>query len=70
MTARGTAWCYQGGKDYYQLGYMTYQHTSAGGKGEGEGEIVTHSAVDTPSNDGWNCDQELELVQNTGGMKL
>ena len=68
MTARGTAWCYQGGKDYYRLGYVTYQYTTSGGEGGGLAEIVTHSAVGDPPEEAWNCNQELELVQKTGGL--
>ncbi|MFN2175375.1 MAG: hypothetical protein ACK2U3_05445, partial [Anaerolineales bacterium] len=46
------------------------QYTTSGGEGGGLAEIVTHSDEGTPSNEGWNCDQELELVQKTGGMEL
>lgn len=68
LTARGTAWCYQGGKDYYRLGYVTYQHTSSGGEGGGQAEVVTHGSEGVLPEDAWNCDQELELVQKTGGL--
>ena len=68
LTARGTDWCYRGGKDFYQLGYVTYQHTTSGNGAEGQAEVITHSSVGVPPDESWNCDQVLELVQKTGGL--
>ncbi len=68
LTARGTVWCYQGGKDYYRLGYVTYQHAPSAGEAGGLAEIITHRAVGALPDQAWNCDQQLELIQQTGGM--
>ena len=68
LTARGTDWCYQGGKDFYRLGYVTYQHSTSGAEDEGLAEILTHSETGTPTEETWNCDQELELILKTGGL--
>lgn len=60
MIFRDQTWCYEGGDDYYRLGYV-YQP----GFGWPEGvSIRIHAAVGEPPDPGWPCDEELERARS------
>jgi len=68
LTGRGQVWCYQGGVDYYRLGYAYYQRYYELGSFHPLSEIRIHSAVGQPPEGPWMCDAELEFIQSTGGL--
>jgi hypothetical protein len=60
MIFRDQTWCYEGGDDYYRLGYV-YQP----GFGWPEGiSIRIHAAAGEPPESSWPCDDELERAKS------
>jgi len=67
LNGRGTRWCYQGGADFYRLGYIFYQryydatfHPFS--------EIKVLGASGEAPDGAWMCDDELERMKLTGGF--
>jgi len=58
---RDQTWCYEGGDDYYRLGYV---HQPAFGVPPEYISIRIHSAVGEPSEWSWPCDDELEKAKS------
>lgn len=63
VVVRLGSWCYQGGQDYYRLGYVSGQFTYTAQ----EFKAQVFSQVGAPPAGGWNCDQMLERF-NHGGL--
>jgi len=61
MIFRDQTWCYEGGDDYYRLGYV---HQPAFGVPPEYISIRIHSAVGEPSEWSWPCDDELEKAKS------
>lgn len=68
LTGRGAVWCYQGGQDYYRLGFVNYKRYYSRGFLDPFSEIVELSSQGEPPTESWMCDQELELIKRTGGL--
>lgn len=45
-------WCYQGGEDYYRLGYVNREYFST------PTSVEVHASAGQPPDDGWNCFKE------------
>jgi hypothetical protein len=68
LTGRGQVWCYRSGEGYYQLGYIIYQRYYGPTLPEPHYEIkIVDFAGQTPG-EAWMCDEELELMKDTGGL--
>ena len=67
FTGRGQRWCYQGGGDYYRLGYVIYlrYHDDSF---QPFSEIRQVATQGQPSSPGWMCDAELERIRQSGGL--
>lgn len=68
LTGRDQIWCYQGGPDYYRLGYVYYQRYYDPTFPDPYAEIKIHAAAGQPPPGSWVCDRELERVELTGGL--
>jgi hypothetical protein len=58
---RDQTWCYEGGDDYYRLGYV---HQPAFGVPPEYISIRIHGAVGEPPGSSWPCDGELEKAKS------
>ena len=56
VVVRLGSWCYQGGQDYYRLGYVSGQFTYTAR----EFKAQVFSQVGAPAAGGWNCDPMVE----------
>jgi hypothetical protein len=61
MIFRDQTWCYEGGDDYYRLGYV---HQPAFGVPPEYISIRIHAAVGEPPESSWPCDDELEKAKS------
>ena len=61
MIFRDQTWCYEGGNDYYRLGYV---HQRAFGVPPEYISIRIHAAVGKPPESSWPCDDELERAKS------
>jgi hypothetical protein len=61
MIFRDQTWCYQGGDDYYRLGYV---HQPGYGWPLESISIRIHAAVGEPPGLGWPCDDALERARS------
>ena len=61
MIFRDQTWCYEGGDDYYRLGYV---HQRAFGVPPEYISIRIHAAVGEPPDPSWPCDKELERARS------
>jgi hypothetical protein len=61
MIFRNQTWCYEGGDDYYRLGYV---HQPAFGVPPEYIAIRLHAAVGEPPGSSWPCDEELESAKS------
>jgi hypothetical protein len=61
MIFRDQTWCYEGGDDYYRLGYV---HQPAFGVPPEYISIRIHRAVGEPPESSWPCDTELERAKS------
>jgi hypothetical protein len=61
MIFRDQTWCYEGGGDYYRLGYV---HQPTFGVPPEYISIRIHSAVGEPPESSWPCDDELEKAKS------
>jgi hypothetical protein len=61
MIFRDQTWCYEGGDDYYRLGYV---HQPTFGVPPEYISIRIHSAVGEPPESSWPCDDELEKAKS------
>ena len=61
MIYRDQTWCYEGGADYYRLGYV---HQPAYGVPDEYITIRIPASAGRPPNPGWSCDQVLERVKS------
>lgn len=68
MTGRGQAWCYQGGEEYYRLGYAYYQRYSREADGRPFSTVRIHSAAGPVPDGPWECDRALEAIEATRGL--
>lgn len=68
LTGRGQIWCYQGGENYYRLGYAYFQRYYRWTSFHPFSEIRIHNSAGRPPDGPWMCDQELELIQSTSGL--
>jgi len=67
FTGRGQRWCYQGGEDFYRLGYVVYLRYPGMGF-DPLSEIRIPAARGVPPSPAWMCDAELERIRLTGGL--
>ena len=68
LTGRGQVWCYRSGEGYYQLGYVIFQRYYGPTFPEPHYEIkIVDFAGQTPE-EAWMCDEEVELMKDTGGL--
>jgi len=67
LTGRGQVWCYQGGADYYRLGFAYHQRYYSDNF-EPHSEIITTSSEGELPTEIWMCDRELERIKETGGL--
>ncbi len=58
---RDQTWCYEGGDDYYRLGYV---HQPTFGVPSEYISIRIHAAADEPPKSSWPCDDELERARS------
>ena len=68
LTGRGQVWCYQGGPDYYRLGYVFIQRYYEPTLFKPFVEIRVYSSAGQPPDTGWMCDDELLRGEATGGL--
>ncbi len=68
LTGHGQVWCYQGGPDYYRLGYAFYQRYYGSTFPEPFYEIRVHNMAGQPPPGPWMCDAELEFIRTTAGL--
>jgi len=61
MIFRDQTWCYEGGDDYYRLGYV---HQRLFGVPPEYISIRIHAAVGEPPESSWPCDDELERAKS------
>jgi hypothetical protein len=61
MIFRDQTWCYEGGDDYYRLGYV---HQPGFGWPLESISIRIHVAVGEPPESSWPCDEELERAKS------
>ena len=61
MIFRDQTWCYEGGDDYYRLGYV---HQPTFGVPPAYISIRIHAAVGEPPESSWPCDDELEKAKS------
>jgi len=61
MIFRDQTWCYEGGDDYYRLGYV---HQPTFGVPPAYISIRIHRTVGEPPESSWPCDDELEKVKS------
>jgi len=59
LTGRGQVWCYQGGLDFYRLGYLYFQRYYRWNLSPYY-EIRIHATAGELPDGPWMCDQELE----------
>jgi hypothetical protein len=65
---RGQVWCYQGGSDYYRLGYVFIQRYYEPTLFRPFVEIRVYSSAGQPPDSGWMCDDELLRGEATRGL--
>jgi hypothetical protein len=63
VVVRNAGWCYQGGPDYYRLGYVSGEFTYTAASFVAE----TYSQAGNPPSESWNCD-EWVVKLNSGGL--
>jgi len=68
LTGRDQVWCYEGGQDYYRLGYVYYQRYYGPTFPDPYYEIKIHSSAGQLPDGSWICDDELRRVEITGGL--
>lgn len=68
LTGRGQVWCYQGGSDYYRLGYVFIQRYYEPTLFRPFVEIRVYSSAGQPPDSGWMCDDELLRGEATRGL--
>jgi hypothetical protein len=68
ITGRDQVWCYQGGGDYYRLGYVFYLRYYGPTLPDPYYGIKTHSSAGQPPDGPWVCDDELKRVEVTAGL--
>jgi hypothetical protein len=68
LTGRGQVWCYQTGEGFYQLGYVIFQRYYGPTFPEPHYEIKIVDSAGQPPGVPWMCDDELELMKQTGGL--
>jgi hypothetical protein len=68
LTGRGLNWCYEGGPDYYRLGYAYHQRYYGPTIPEPFSEVRIYYEEGLPPSGGWMCDQELEFILSTRGL--
>ncbi|MFC2055147.1 hypothetical protein ACFLV7_12775 [Chloroflexota bacterium] len=68
LTGRGQVWCYQGGSDYYRLGYIFIQRYYEPTLFRPFVEIRVYSSARLPPDSGWMCDDELLRGEDTLGL--
>jgi len=61
MIFRDQTWCYEGGNDYYRLGYV---HQPGFGWPPDSISIQIHAAEGEPPEPSWPCDDELERAKS------
>lgn len=61
MIFRERTWCYEGGDDYYRLGYV---HQPGFGFPPESISIRIHTAAGEPPDPSWPCDEELEKARS------
>ena len=61
MILRDQTWCYEGGDDYYRLGYV---HRPGFGAPADYISVRVHAAVGEPPEPSWPCDDELERAKS------
>jgi len=68
LTGRAQVWCYQGGQEYFRLGYVFIQRYYGPSFPDPHFEIKLHASDGDPPEAGWMCDQELEQARQTLGL--
>ncbi len=68
LTGRDQVWCYEGGQDYYRLGYVYYQRYYGPTFPDPYYDINTHSFAGQLPHGSWICDDELRRVEITHGL--
>jgi len=68
LTGRDQVWCYQGGSDYYRLGYVFIQRYYEPTLFRPFVEIRVYSSAGQPPDSGWMCDDELLRGEATRGL--
>ena len=63
VMVRGLSWCYEGGADYYRLGYLYRPGFDA------QVSVRIHAATGTPPNPGWSCDDEATQFNAQYGLR-
>ena len=58
----GQTWCYEGGPDYYRLGYVYRQYFSSGAS------VKTYASAGQPSSPHWPCDDEAARYLGPFGL--
>jgi hypothetical protein len=68
ITGRDQVWCYEGGQDYYRLGYVFYQRYYGLTFPDPYYDIKIHSFAGQPPDGPWMCDEELRRLEITAGL--
>lgn len=68
LNGRGQVWCYQGGNEFFRLGYVFYERYHAETFPYPYTEVRIHSQFGQPPKGEWMCDQELEMHSLTLGL--
>jgi len=68
LTGHDQVWCYQGGQDFYRLGYVWYQRYASPEYPSPHVEIKIFSSNGQPVEQSWSCDQELQRFKQTIGF--
>ena len=68
LTGRGQVWCYQTGEGFYKLGYVIFQRYYGPTFPEPYYEIKIVDFIGQTPEEPWMCDEELELMKETGGL--
>jgi len=68
LTGHDQVWCYQGGQNFYRLGYVWYQRYARPVHPSPHIEIKIFSSSGQPADQPWVCDQELQRFKPTIGF--
>ena len=68
LSGRAQVWCYQGGQDYYRLGYIFIQRYYHVNYPDPFFEVRINASHGQPLDKYWMCDEEIQRVKVTRGL--